>query len=298
MNYKMNIGIIGLGLMGGSLALALKDNFVSLKLYGLDKDKENLNYALNNNIIDELLDYENISELDIIFIAVPVRSVIKVIADLLPYIDKKKTIVTDMGSTKEYICQEIKENYPELNFIPAHPMTGKESSGPQNASSELFIGKTYVIIKENKEVRDKEIDFIKDKNKSYSYKYLENILKGIGAELIYMDAKRHDEIVALTSHLPHLLAASIMNLLVASEEKCFNMSRIMGQGYRDFTRIAACNPSMWQDIFITNKEAVIKNIDAFVDELYMFKTALEEDNEEMIYNLMSSAQKRRLSLEE
>src|SRR5690554_4466198 len=113
----MNIGIVGLGLMGGSLALALKDKFKDLKIYGLDKDKENLTYVLKNNIIDKIIDNDNIPELEIIFIAVPVRSVIKVITGLLPYIDCEKTLVSDMGSTKEYICKEIKENFPELNFV-------------------------------------------------------------------------------------------------------------------------------------------------------------------------------------
>ncbi|MEJ6952172.1 prephenate dehydrogenase [Natronospora cellulosivora (SeqCode)] len=296
----MNIGIIGLGLMGGSLALALKDNFDKLKLYGLDKDQKNLSYVKKNKIIDKIIDNENISKLDIIFIAVPVRSVVKVITDLLPYIDSEKTIVSDMGSTKEYICQEIKENFPELQFVAGHPMTGKELSGPEYASASLFKEKTYVIIRDDSEIEDdsRENGILNESKDTGNYNNLINLLKGIGAKLVFMNARRHDEIVALTSHLPHLLAAASVNLLADSENKYSEMSKIMGQGFRDFTRIAGCNPEMWQDIFVTNKKAIIENLDAFLDGMNKFKIALEEDNEDMIYKLMSSARKRRLSLEE
>ena len=272
--------------MGGSMALALKEVNNDLKLFGLDKNENNLNYLMGKKIINKIINNKNISQLDILFIAVPVRSVITVITDLLPYLDIEKTLVSDMGSTKAFICKQIKEKFPELNFIGGHPMTGKELSGPQNATADLFKGRTYVLIEELDDV------FIKKRE------LLINLLEDIGANIVSMDAQRHDEIVSLTSHLPHLLAAAIVNQLSDCEENYSEITKIMGQGYRDFTRIAACNPEMWQDIFLTNKETILDKYEGLIEQMNIFKEALENDDEDLIFDLMSAAQAKRLSLDE
>ncbi|HLV10756.1 MAG TPA: prephenate dehydrogenase/arogenate dehydrogenase family protein, partial [Halanaerobiales bacterium] len=175
------IGVIGIGLMGGSIALALKNNYPHFKLYGLDKQKEHLEYALNNNLIDAELNNSNCNLMDIIIIATPVRQVISVIKNYYSLFKETNTLITDMGSTKTYICNQVKENFPELNFIGGHPMTGGEASGPQVAKADLFQSKIYVLIESSN----------KGSNKDPGISKLSKLLKGIGARVITLTAEEH-----------------------------------------------------------------------------------------------------------
>src|SRR5690554_48774 len=242
------IGVIGIGLMGGSIALALKKSNPCFELYGLDKQQEHLEYALNNSIIDAKLNTSNCNLMDIIIIATPVKQVITVIKNHYSLFAENKTLITDMGSTKTYICNQVKENFPELNFIGGHPMTGGEVSGPQVAKADLFQSKIYVLIEDSNE----------DSNKYPGIRELSKIFKGIGARVITLTAEEHDKLVSFTSHLPQLLASSVINELISIENKNKNVNKLIGQGFRDFTRIAASNSEVWTDIFITNKDNISK----------------------------------------
>ena len=134
----MNIGIIGLGLMGSSLALAINKYCQDIIIYGNDKNRGNLDYVLANNIITDVLNIDRLSRLDILFLAVPVRASIEVLEEIRPYLNAERTLITDLGSTKSYICREMKERFPDLKFIGGHPMTGRETSGPDTADADLF----------------------------------------------------------------------------------------------------------------------------------------------------------------
>ncbi len=293
----MNVGIIGLGLMGSSMALALKKYCNNITVFGYDLNKNNMAYCHNNNIIDNKLTNQMISDMDIIFIAVPVKSVAKVITNISPYLDCKKTLLTDMGSTKSYICSEIKNNFPDLEFIGGHPMTGKEVSGPENGVSDLYTDMTYILI-DNKDRLNIEQDRLNNNSLDDKKRLLENILNKIGCNLVFMEAETHDKIVALTSHLPHFIAISLINRIIKSEDDYPNISKMMGQGFRDFTRIAACSPDMWKDIFISNRDHIMDQLNQMIDQMILFRETIDNGDEQEIYKLLETAQEKRLLLNE
>lgn len=279
----MNIGIIGLGLMGSSLALAINKYCQDIIIYGNDKNRGNLDYVLANNIIADVLNIDRLSRLDILFLAVPVRASIEVLEEIRPYLNAERTLITDLGSTKSYICREMKERFPDLKFIGGHPMTGRETSGPDTADEDLFLNKSYLLINEPALKREGKI--------------LIEILEKIGARIIFIDSERHDDLVALTSHLPHLIAIALMNEVIKYEEEFPEISKLMGQGFRDFTRIAASSPVVWRDIFLTNREFIIDKIDRIINTLLFFKTSLLQEEEGELKGIMEAARKKRTLLQ-
>jgi len=296
----MKVGIIGLGLMGSSMALALKKYCDNIIVFGHDLNENHIAYSKNNNIIDHKLTNQLIAKVDIIFIAVPVKSIAKVINKISPYLDKEKTLLTDMGSTKSYICEEIKKNFPHLDFIGGHPMTGKEVSGPENANPDLYTNMTYILIDYKKSENNKQDinKIILDDKLDVKKEQLIKTLNKIGCNLVFMDAEKHDKIVALTSHLPHFIAISLINRIIKSEDEYPDINKIMGQGFRDFTRIAACSPDMWKDIFISNREHIIDQLNQMIEQMLVFRDTIDNGDELKIYKLLETAQEKRLLLNE
>lgn len=275
------IGIIGLGLMGGSMGLAIKKYLPGVKVAGYDLNQNHLKYALKQGMIDQELSPTNIKEMEIIFIAVPVRSIIIVLNEIYPEIDLKKTIVTDMGSTKTYLYQQIKEKFPGLRYVGGHPMTGREVSGPQGALADLFQNKNYILFKEAGKISSR----------------LTDLLKKIGAEVIYLEPEEHDKLVAFTSHLPQLVATCLVNEIITVEAEFPLLPRLIGQGFLDLTRIAASDPKMWVDIFLTNKDNLITAIDKFTTRLKHFKDILLDEDTEKIAVFMLSGRNKRQQME-
>ena len=284
----MKIGIIGMGLMGTSMAMALKKYIGDISIFGQDKDERHLNYVLTSNIITEKLERTNSRELDLLFLAVPVKKTKEVLGAALPDLDIEKVLVTDMGSTKSYVCNEIKKEYPFIDFIGGHPMTGLELCGPEAASSKLFRNRTYVLIEpENFETK---LEIKK--------KLLVEILKKIGAEVIMMNSDTHDELTAVTSHLPHFLAASFVKEVIETERKHPEVYRLMGQGFRDFTRIAGSNPDIWKDIFLTNREFLLDKINKMNENILLLRDILHSKDEERLQEFLISTSAKRISLKE
>jgi len=275
------IGIIGLGLMGGSMGLALKKYLPGIKLLGSDSNEEHLTYALKQGIIDRRLTLEDIKELDIIFIAVPVRSVPDVITLIFPGLDIERTIITDMGSTKAYLYRQITEHYPDLKYIGGHPMTGREISGPRGAIADLFKNKNYILIDgENRDLTELRI-----------------LLQQIGSRVLYLKPELHDQMVAVTSHLPQVLATALVDELIKSEGSYPLIDRLIGQGFLDLTRIAGSDPVMWTDIFITNKKELIKTIKSFVNNLEKLIEIIDREDTEEITGFMTAGRLKRNRLE-
>lgn len=266
----MQIGIIGLGLMGGSLALALKKHNSNLNINGYDLNQNNLNYCLDNRIIDNLLDLKSLREYDVIFIAVPVKAVVKVITEIYPYLKKDKTIITDLGSTKNYLSQQIRAKFPELLYCGGHPMAGSEKSGPETAFAELFKRKVYILTRSE-----------------FNTSLLENLITSTGAELLILDPAEHDYIVALTSHLPQLLSSCLINLL-AINKLDYKTEKLIGQGFKDMARLAGSSPAMWNDIFITNKQQVLKHLDCYIDQLSQYRDTIKAENTRGIIEFMEN----------
>lgn len=278
----MKIGIIGLGLMGGSLALALKKYKQDITIYGYDTNQKHLIYAKEKKLIDHTLLEDNLQNVSIIFVATPVRSIVKVIADLYNIIDLDNTIVTDMGSSKKFICQEIKQRFPLLRFVGGHPMTGREVSGPEAALADLFRDKNYILI---------------NNNNPGDLAQIAEIIKGIRSKVITLNPKKHDNLISFTSHLPQFLATAVVNLLNDVVGENPEVIDLIGQGFLDFTRIAGSDPQMWTDILISNKKAVLRSIARLKGKIAEFEEAIKIEDEEYIYELIKKGREQRKKIE-
>lgn len=246
----MNIGIIGLGLIGGSLGLALRDMKLIDKVSGYDKSEQNAKDALELGLVDELKSFEEIkNSCDVIFIAVPVEGIIKVLAKLegAPL----STTIIDLGSTKERIVKSCPASL-KSQFIAAHPMTGTEYSGPKAAFKELLKGAVVVLCDDE----------------SMSQKHLKRateILSHVGMHIIFMDAVSHDHHVGFISHLPHAISFSLVNATLNEEERR-NIFLLGGSSFAGMARIAKSSEIMWTDIFRQNKENILGAMQAFKAE--------------------------------
>ena len=255
---KKVIGIIGLGLIGGSLGLALKEN-QQYKIVGYDRNPQHCEDAKILGLVDEVVSFQEIEQVDILFLAIPVDGIITVLHQLKN--PKDDITIIDMGSTKEKIVKSIP---PQLrkNFIPAHPMAGTEKSGPSASLNYLYKDKVVVLcdLEESGEKQKKESEEI--------FHYLQ-------MKIIYMNSVEHDIHTAWISHLPHAISFALANSVLAQEnrESILNLS---AGGFKDMSRLAKSSPQMWKDVFSQNRANVLQSISYFQDELERFKTMIEE----------------------
>ena len=269
----MNIGIIGLGLMGGSLAKAVKRYGIAKKVYGFTNSEKNKKDILELNLVDELVDLETLKKVsDVIILAIPVDAIISMFPNFLD-IDENTTII-DMGSTKEYIVKNIPEKIRK-NFIAAHPMTGTEKSGPKAAIDDLYEGKTVVLcdLEDNTEVHI---------NRAYE------IFQAIGMRIVVMNSSRHDIHACYMSHLPHLISFSLANTVMGHEDPKSIIALAAG-GFKDMSRIAKSSPIMWSDIFKQNKKNLLDSMDLFEKHLKDARKLIEDENYENLQNWMKKA---------
>ena len=269
----MNIGIIGLGLMGGSLAKAVKRYGIANKVYGFTNSERNKKDILELNLVDELVDLETLKKVsDVIILAIPVDAIIGMFPDFLD-IDENTTII-DMGSTKEYIVKNIPTKIRK-NFIAAHPMTGTEKSGPKAAIDDLYEGKTVVFC-------DLEDNGNLHVNKAFK------IFQEIGMRIVVMDSNQHDIHACYMSHLPHILSFSLANTVMSHEDPKSIIALAAG-GFKDMSRIAKSSPRMWGDIFKQNKKNLLDSIDLFESQLQNARKMVEEENYEDLEKWMKKA---------
>ena len=269
----MNIGIIGLGLMGGSLAKAVKRYGIAKKVYGFTNSEKNKKDILELNLVDELVDLETLKKVsDVLILAIPVDAIISMFPNFLD-IDENTTII-DMGSTKEYIVKNIPEKIRK-NFIAAHPMTGTEKSGPKAAIDDLYEGKTVVLcdLEDNTEVHI---------NRAYE------IFQAIGMRIVVMNSSRHDIHACYMSHLPHLISFSLANTVMGHEDPKSIIALAAG-GFKDMSRIAKSSPIMWSDIFKQNKKNLLDSMDLFEKHLKDARKLIEDENYENLQSWMKKA---------
>ena len=279
------ITIIGPGLIGSSLGLALKSKEIVKKIVGIDRSKNNLKDALNNNSIDEsrtTID-QRVSKSEFIFICTPVSFIDKIVSDLVPFVGKKN-FITDTGSVKNIFKKSTIKNISTIsNFIPGHPIAGTENSGAKNALKGLFEGKWCILTPLAK----------KDKN----VKKLSTLWKYIGMEIATMPVDEHDKIMSITSHLPHLIAFTIVNTAfkidVKKKKELINFS---AGGFKDFTRIGSSDPKMWTDIFISNNKHLTSTLDDFIKDLKDFKELIKKNNLNEIFDLLKQTKDIRKSI--
>ena len=269
------IGIIGLGLMGGSLSLALQKTSKNFHFLGLDHNEKHCTQALALGLVDEIVQtLEGISHCDIIFLTIPVDGIIA-IAKEIKSLDPKCTII-DLGSTKEKISQSIPEKI-RANFVTAHPMTGTEKFGPSAAISDLYTDKVIVLC-------DME------KSGTFQQEVAKNLFSEIGMTLVFMGAKEHDRHAAFISHMPHALSYSLANA-VMKQEAAESIIALAGGGFKDMSRIAKSSPNMWEDIFRQNKTNLLEAINVFQSELIKCQEMVENEEWDTLNDWMEEANK-------
>jgi len=280
-----NMCIIGVGLIGGSLARAAKLAGVVGKVTGTGRSQAHLEEALNLGVIDEFdLDFKiAIKSADLIVIATPVgaiQSVLEEIKDSIP----ENAIITDVGSTKGSVLEAAKNVFGELpsRFIPGHPIAGNEKSGVIASFIKLFNGRR-VILTPQLHSDLKAVDKIK------------SLWMACGAEVVLTSVEHHDTILAATSHLPHALAFSLVNTLSRMDDKN-DIFKFAAGGFDDFTRVASSNPQMWSDICIANKDSLIDVLDKFTDDLENLKNAIKSQDATELKKQFEHAKKVRDSV--
>ncbi len=279
------IAVIGLGLIGGSIALSLKSINKDFLISGYDVKEETMSIAKYRNIIDVIArNYEDaVRDADLIIIATPISDIVEVVSNIKDYL-KKGAIITDVGSAKEKIVNRVNEILPEgVVFIGGHPMAGSENEGILSATNDLFKNTFYILTPT-------------DTTMSEPLATLHSILSKIGAKVISIEPKEHDENVALISHLPHVLSTNLVDMIDDKQKSMKNLFKLCAGGFRDMTRIAAANIKMWLDISLENKDKLIKSIDDYIKYLTKFKEYLKNNNSESIKEHYLKAQKARINL--
>ena len=279
------ITIIGPGLIGASLGLALKSKKICKKIVGIDKSQANLKDAIKIKAIDEGRNLVNneIKKSSIIFICTPVSKINNLILEIAKH-STKDQIISDVGSVKDIFNAEIlKLNYKKFSLVPGHPIAGTEYSGAANSKKNLFQNKWCILTP--------------IKNKDKSTKLISKIWEDIGMKVAIMKIKEHDKIMSITSHLPHLIAFTIVgtafNLDIKKKQALINFS---AGGFKDFTRIGSSDPQMWTDIFFANKEYLNKTFNTFLKDIESFMQNLNSGNSEEIFMLLKRTKQIRKSI--
>ena len=288
------IAVVGIGLIGASLAAALKKSDPELEITAVDKCAESIKKAENLNIIDhgytEIAG--NLREVDLIFIAVPVKLIPQIIKKIKNN-NSRQQVIVDAGSTKKEImlaAEEILKGSNKL-FIGGHPMAGSHKSGIDWHDPELFQSAPFILTPYvEPQNKGEEVDFNSklEPEKKEAINNLKNLIKNIGAKSYIISAAEHDQCTAYLSHLPHLLSSALVNL---SQKKEFtnDFLNLSGSGYRDMTRIAGSSAELWQDIILSNRENLVELLKKYISELEALKNDLEADDEKKIYNFLAKA---------
>lgn len=274
------ITIIGVGLIGGSLAKALKEKNLAKTVFGYGRDRSRLDDAKKSNIIDDYSTQieEAVNHADIIVIATPVGTFRNIFSEVKPLITDNVTI-SDVGSTKTNIVDIAKEILGDKSqcFVPAHPIAGKEKSGFEASDGNLYIGKKVIITP------------IED-NSSESIQVIESMWKNVGAEVDFMSPQSHDDLLGMTSHLPHMLAFSLVNYLVDQNPSA---SIYAGGGFKDFSRIASGDAVMWRDICLQNKDKIITHLRGYQSTVEELIDAIDQEERDKLELLFATAKKTR-----
>lgn len=281
--------IIGVGLIGGSFALALRKAGHVRHVVGVGRSRENMQRALALGAIDEIAaDLASaLSGANVIFLAVPVGQTGETLARMAPLLEPD-SIVTDAGSTKQDVIAAARLHLLRhlKNFVPGHPVAGAERSGASAADPDLFQGKNVVLTPLEETSAD-------------ATQLVTGLWQACGATVSRLSASQHDDILAAVSHLPHVLAFALMDLLSGTQGtpsdtlKAGELLRFAGTGFRDFTRIAGSSPEMWRDICLGNRDTLLRRIDAYQRELAAIRDMLARNDGEALERLFTNARETR-----
>ena len=275
----MTVTIVGVGLISGSFALAMKEHGFATKVIGVSRTKESEQKALALGLIDEAMSLEDaVKQSDFIYVAIPVDATIPIMEKIMDMITDKQ-IVVDAGSTKNALCKALANHPMRKRFVATHPMWGTEFSGPEAAVKEnAFAGRACVICE-------------KEKSDKTAEELVETIYKKLGMHIIYMDAANHDVHAAYVSHISHITSFALANTVLEKEKEEDAIFELAGGGFESTVRLARSNPSMWAPIFMQNRENVLDVLNEHIAQLRKFKSCLEKENYEYLAELMENANK-------
>ena len=272
------VTIVGLGLISGSFALALKDKGFAKKIIGVSRTEASAQKAKELGIIDEALPLEEaVKQSDFIYVAIPVDATIPVMKQIMDLITEKQ-IVADAGSTKYVLCEALSNHPMRKRFVATHPMWGTEYSGPEAAVHDGFTGRSCVICE-------------KEKSDVEAVKIIENIYEKLGMNITYMNPENHDVHAAYVSHISHITSFALANTVLEKEKEEDAIFQLAGGGFESTVRLAKSNPAMWAPIFMQNKENVLDVLNEHISQLRKFKASLEKENLPYLIELMENANK-------
>ncbi len=255
--------VVGVGLIGGSLARAARESGLVSTIVGLGRGRENLRKALDLGVIDRMeTDWgRGVRDAELVVLATPVESIVQLFSKIGPLCGND-TIVTDVGSVKGPIVEAAEKVLPSPErFVGGHPVAGTEHSGAEAGFASLFVDRTTILTPT-------------DRTEPESLERLRLLWEGVGSKVAVMDAQRHDRVMGFVSHLPHIVAYSLVHTVYSEEEREGNVAKFSAGGFLDFTRIASSHPEMWRDICLMNRGAVLEAVDAFALTLDRFKAMI------------------------
>ena len=268
------IYVIGIGLIGGSMALDIKSHYENTTVFGIDSNENHIEEALKLGIIDKKATIEDLINADLVIVSVPVDVGMVLLPKILDAIGED-TLVIDVGSTKLPICEAIANHMKRRNFMATHPIAGTEFSGPSAAIKDLFQDKTNIICEVEKT----------------TFKLQERgmgLFKKLGMRIRYMDPKSHDKHIAYVSHLSHISSFMLGKTVVEKEKDERDIFDMAGSGFESTVRLAKSSPAMWTPIFKQNKKHVVKSLEEYISNLTHFKKLLEDENYEAVFNEMQN----------
>ena len=273
----MRLAVVGIGLMGGSIALSLKKKGFVSHVIGVDQNMEHQQQALQLGIVDEIMSLEDaVTSSDIIALATPVNVAEILLPTILNLVNKQ--VVFDLGSTKESIVNVANAHSNKGRFVPTHPMWGTEFSGPTAAQTDAFVDKATVIC--NKTQVDAD-----------ALQIIEQMYAQLGMHILYMDAIKHDIHVAYVSHISHITSFALANTVLEKEKESDAIFELASGGFESTVRLAKSNAEMWVPIFMQNKENVLDVLNEHISQLRKFKASLEKENPDYLLELIQNANK-------
>ena len=276
---RKKIAIVGVGLIGGSLAIQLHEKKLSSKLIGVDASADHAKQAVELELVDEVLPLdEAIAVSDVIILAIPVDKLVDLLPSILDKADNQ--VVVDLGSTKSQLIDAIKNHPKRGRYVATHPMWGTEYSGPQAAIKGAFENKAVIIC--NAEESDAD-----------ALEWVKGMYKKIGMHLLEMEAKAHDLHAAYVSHISHITSFALANTVLQKEKEETAIFELASAGFESTVRLAKSNPAMWVPIFMQNKENVLDVLKEHIAQLTRFKESIEKDDNEYLMRLIEEANKIR-----
>lgn len=266
----MKVGVLGIGLIGGSLALAARKHIPDVEIFGLDKNEDHLNRSIAIKLIDFKLKSVDLKLMDLLLITIPVDAASKEIVSFLDVVHDNGLVI-DFGSTKASICDQVALHSKRGQFLATHPIAGTEFSGPDAAMEDLFLNKTQILCETHKTRPD-------------LLEWAENWFRKMGMQIRPMDPTEHDQHIAYVSHLSHISSFMLGKTVVEKEKNEKTIFEMAGSGFESTVRLAKSSPDMWIPIFNQNKDNILETLSEYINNLNQFKNLLEANEYSKLYH--------------